>query len=147
MPELLSSGTDSAASASLGHPSGVWQRLQHPAALAGVGVLAAVIIAVGASAGLWFLPFAAGIAAGLAAGNRSLRSVLPVTAAIAAAGWAIPLAWQAAHGEPVVATARVVAALAGLPASAGLVLGITVLVSVIQALAGVWLARAIRGRR
>ena len=145
MPRLLSPDTDSPASAVLGHPPAAWRRWQRAAAVAGGGALAAVIIAVGASAGWWFVPFAAGIVIGLATRNRRLRSVLPATAAVAAAGWAMPLAWQAAHGEPVTATARVAAALAGLPASGGLVLGVTVLVAAIQALVGLWLARAIRG--
>lgn len=145
MPELLSPATDSSASASAGHPSTAWQRHRRAAALVGGGVLGVLVIAIGASAGIWFLPFVAGLVIGLAARNRTLRSVLLTAAAIAVAGWAIPLAWQAAHGEPVVATARIAAALAGLPASAGLVLGVTVLVAVIQALTGVWVGRAIRG--
>lgn len=145
MPELLSPATDSSASASVGHPSTAWYRHRRAAALVGGGVLGVLVIAIGASAGIWFLPFVAGLIIGLAARNRTLRSVLLTAAAIAVAGWAIPLAWQAAHGEPVVATARIAAALAGLPASAGLVLGVTVLVAVIQALTGVWVGRAIRG--
>ena len=46
---------------------------------------------------------------------------LPAAAPVAALGWAIPLGWQAADGAPVSATARVVAALAGLPPHAGVV--------------------------
>ncbi|MGH3217137.1 MAG: hypothetical protein ACRDPY_00150 [Streptosporangiaceae bacterium] len=104
-----------------------------------------IIIAVGAFAGWWFLPFAAGLVIGLAGRRCSLRSVLAITMAVAVTGWAIPLAWQAAHGEPVVATARAVAAMAGLPASAWLTLGATLLVSAVQALTGVWLSRAVSG--
>ncbi len=124
--------------------STVWPRLRRAGPVGG-GALAVIIIAVGARAGYWFLPFAAGLVIGLAARNRSLRFVLPIAVGVAVAGWAAPLAWQAAHGEPVVATAGIVAALAGLPASAGLVLAATFLVCAIQALAGVWLGRAIRG--
>jgi hypothetical protein len=109
------------------------------------GTLAVIIVAAGAFVGWWFLPFAAGLVIGLAGRHRSLRSVLVTAVAVAVTGWAIPLAWQAAHGESVVTTARAVAALAGLPASAGLTLGVTFLISAVQALTGVWLSRAIRG--
>jgi hypothetical protein len=116
------------------------------AALAAAG-LAAVVIAVGSVAGLWFLPFAAGMAAGLAPRRWRLRAVPLLAAGVAAAGWAIPLAWRAASGEPVGATARTVAALAGLPPSASLIVGVTLLVAALQAMAGTWLARALRGWR
>ena len=78
---------------------------------------AAVLIALGAAVGWWFLPLLAGLAGGIAAryGRWRLRVALPAAALVAAAGWGIPLGWQAAHGAPVRATARVVAALAGLP--------------------------------
>lgn len=110
------------------------------------GGLAVIVIAAGTAAGLWYLPFAAGLAAGLTARRRRLRVVLLASVGIAVAGWAVPLAWRAWHGEPVGATARAVAALAGLPASAALVVGVTLLVAAVQAITGVWLARAIGGR-
>jgi hypothetical protein len=124
-----------------------WTTL-HPAVRYVAGALAAVIVvAVGTGVNLWFLPFIAGLAAALAARRSRLRILLPVTAAIAVAGWAAPLAWQAAHGQPIMATALVVAALAGVPASGPLVVGVTLLVPALQAMAGTWLARAITGRR
>ena len=58
---------------------------------------------------------------------------------MAAAGWAVPLAWLAGQGRPVGATARVVAALAGLPPHAAVAIAVTLLVAVLQALAGLWL--------
>jgi hypothetical protein len=96
-------------------------------------------------AGWWFLPFVAGLAGGAAAryGRWRLRVALPAAALVAAIGWGIPLAWQAAHGAPVRATARVVAALAGLPAHAWVAIVATLLVAVLQALAGLWLAWAL----
>jgi len=111
--------------------------------------LAAVaVIAAGAAAGWWFLPFAAGLAAGIAAryGRWRLRVTVPATAAVAAAGWGIPLAWAAWHGTAVMAIARILAALAGLPAHATTGIAVTLSVAVIQALAGLWLGRALAPR-
>jgi hypothetical protein len=111
------------------------------ACLAGV-----VIVAAGALAGWWFLPFLAGLAAGLAAryGRLRLRATLPAAVAVAAAGWGAALAWLAVRdGLPEVAVARTIAALAGLPASAAAAIGATLLVAAIQAAVGVWLGRAL----
>ena len=108
-----------------------------------------VAVAAGALAGLWFVPFVAGLAAGLAArpGGWRLRVTLPASAAMAAAGWGGVLCWQAAGGEPAGATARVVAALAGLPAYAAAGVAATLLVAVLQALVGAWLGRALAPRK
>jgi hypothetical protein len=125
----------------------VTRRGQGPAAAVAGGLTALAVIAAGAAAGVWFVPFAAGIAAGLLSGRGRLRFVFLAAAGIAAAGWAVPLAWLASRGEPVTATARAVAALAGLPASAALVMGGALLVAALQAVLGVWLGHAIRGRR
>ncbi len=126
-------------------PSAVRGRSRAVASMTGA-LAVVIVIAAGTAAGLWFLPFIAGLAAGLTLRYRPWRVVLPVTVAVAVAGWALPLAWQAGRGEPVGATARAVAALAGLPAYAALVVGVTLLVAAIQAVTGVWLARAVRGR-
>jgi hypothetical protein len=115
-----------------------------------LGCLAAIAaIAGGAAIGWWFVPFLAGLAAGIASrlGNWRMRATLPATVVVAAAGWAIPMCWQAASGEPVGATARVVAALAGLPAYAAVAVAVTLLVAIIQVLAGLWLGRAVFPRR
>jgi len=111
------------------------------ACLAGV-----VIVAAGALVGWWFLPFVSGLAAGLAAhyGQLRLRVTLPAAMAVAVAGWGAALAWLALRdGLPEVATARTIAALAGLPAAAAAAIGVTLLVAAIQAAAGVWLGRAL----
>lgn len=106
--------------------------------------LAAVaVIAQGTTAGIWWTPFAVACLVALVIRQRA-RIVAPVLSVAAMAGWAVPLVRQAAQGLPVGATARAAAALAGLPASAALVIIVTLLVAAIQALAGVWLARAIR---
>lgn len=107
------------------------------------GAVAAV--AAGAVAGLWFLPFAAGLAVGLVSVRRRRRVILPATGILAAVSWVLPLAWQAGHGLPVTGTARTAAALAGLPASAALVIAVTMLVAVVQAMLGAWLGRTIGG--
>lgn len=113
------------------------------ALLAGTAVVAA-----GALAGLWFVPFVAGLAAGVAVrfGRWRLRVTLLATVAMAAIGWGAALCWQAAGGEPTGATARVLAALAGLPANAAVGVAATLLVAVLQALAGAWLGRALAPR-
>jgi hypothetical protein len=107
---------------------------------------AAVIVAVGALAGWWFLPFLAGLAAGLAVrfGRLRLRVALAAAVAVAAAGWGAALAWLALRdGLPEVAVGRSIAALAGLPASAAVAIPVTLLVAVVQAAAGLWLGRAL----
>jgi hypothetical protein len=117
-----------------------------PVALWLLGCLAAIAaIAAGAAIGWWFLPFLAGLASGIATalGRWGWRAALLATIVIAAVGWAVPLGWQAWGGAPVGATARVVAALAGLPAHAPVAIAVTLLVAVIQALAGLWLGRAL----
>jgi hypothetical protein len=107
------------------------------------GCLAGVLIIAGAAElGLWFLPFLAGIAGGAAAryGRLRLLFALPVAAVTGAIGWAVPLLWEIASGVPVQAVAREVAALAGLPAHASLIIIVTLLVAAIQAACGLCLA-------
>jgi hypothetical protein len=108
-----------------------------------------VVVAVGAFFGLWYLPFVAGVASGLSdrVGNWGARVMVPAVAAMAVLGWTIPLVWQAVRGQPIGATARVVAAIAGLPPHAAITIAATLLVAVIQALAGLWLGRALAPRR
>jgi len=106
----------------------------------------ALLVAAGALAGWWFLPFLAGLAAGLAGryGRLRLRATLPAALLVAATGWGAALAWLAVRdGLPEAAVARTIAALAGLPASAGVAIAVTLLVAAIQAAAGVWLGRAL----
>jgi hypothetical protein len=150
MKELLSPGTGSGAPVAVERastapraPSARRPRARERLAWAAGGVVAVILISAGAAAGLWFVPFLAGLAAGVAARRARLRAVLPAVVGAAVAGWAVPLAWQAAGGEPVGATASAVGALAGLPPSAALVLGVTLLIAAIQAVTGLWLARAV----
>src|SRR5215469_12448124 len=105
------------------------------------GLAGMAAIAGAAAVGLWFVPFIVGVLAGLAMylGRWRLRATLLAAAAMAVAGWAVPLALAARGGEPVGATARVVAALLGLPPHAAVGIAVTLLVGVVQALAGTWL--------
>ena len=110
-----------------------------------VGLAGTLIIAAGAAAGLWFVPFIAGLAAGLAnwlGGWRARIMMLAVTI-MAAGGWAIPLGWFALDGNAAGATARVIAALLGLPAFATTGVLAALAVAAVQALAGLWLGRAL----
>ena len=109
-------------------------------------VAGAVIVAVGALAGWWFLPFLAGLGTGLAAhyGRLRLRATLPAAVAVAVAGWGAALAWLALRdGLPEVTVARSIATLAGLPASAAVAIAVTLVVAALQAAVGVWLGRAL----
>ena len=122
-------------------------RRRGPAAAWLLACLAAtVIVAAGALAGWWFLPFLAGLAAGLAVrfGRLRLRTALAAAVGVAAAGWGAALAWLTLRdGLPEVAVGRSIAALAGLPASAAAAIAATLLVAVIQAATGLWLGRAL----
>lgn len=111
-----------------------------------LGLLAGVVlIAGGAVVGWWFMPFAAGLLAGLAnrIGRWPTRVALSAVAIVAALGWAAPLAWSVLRGQPYVAVARVIAVLLGLPASAAVGIAFTLAVAVIQGVVGYWLGRAV----
>jgi hypothetical protein len=106
--------------------------------------VAAALIGVGAGFGLWFLPFVVGLAAGAAPWRA--RSALVLAVLAAAVGWGAALAWPALSGSPQGATARAVAALAGLPPYAGVGVAGTLLVGIIEGVVAVWLARALTYR-
>lgn len=100
----------------------------------------------GAALGWWFLPFATGLAAGLAnrIGGWQPRIAVPAVALMAAAGWGIAVWWQVAgHHQADGAVARVIAALGGLPAYAATGVLVTLLVAAVQAVTGYWLGRAL----
>lgn len=103
-----------------------------------------VIVAAAAQAGLWFMPFIAGVAAGLL--SLRWRHVVLVAAAGAAAGWGLPLWILALRGLPSGATARAIAAFAGLPPYAALLVAVIALLAFLQAVTGAWLARAFAPR-
>jgi hypothetical protein len=101
----------------------------------------AAVTALTAWAGLWFVPFAAGVAVGAA--SLRWRRVVLVAVAGAVAGWALPLWILALRGQPSGATARVIAALAGLPPHAVVTVVVTLLLAALQVWCGAWLARAL----
>jgi len=110
------------------------------------GLAGVAILALGALAGLWYLPFLAGLATGVAAhfGRLRLRTSLPAVVIVAAAGWAAALAWlMLRDGLPERSVARTIAALGGLPAHAAVGIAVTLLVAAIQAAAGLWVGRAL----
>jgi hypothetical protein len=110
------------------------------AAAAGVAVIAG-----GAAAGLWFAPFAVGLAAGLvsrAGGWRPQVLALAVTV-LASAGWGIALGWPALHGQRAGGSAPVIAALAAWPGSALAGVLVTLAAAVLQAVAGLGLGRVL----
>ena len=127
------------------YPSFAPQRRGPATAWLLAGFAGAALVAVGALAGWWFLPFVAGLVSGLLArlGRLGLRHLLPAVIAIAAVGWGAALAWLALRGLPEAGVAREVAALAGLPAQAAVAIAVMLLVAVVQALAGLWLGRAL----
>ena len=122
--------------------------------------------ALGAWLGAWWVPFVIGVAAATVgrAGARGARgarraqsaegaqrrstargAVLPAVAG-ALAGWAIPLWALALGGQPVGATARAIAGLAGLPPYAGVTVAVVLVLAALQVLVGAWLARAVLPR-
>jgi len=110
-----------------------------------VFLVVAAVAAATAVFGLWFVPFVAGVGAGLL--SRRRPGVVPAAALGAIAGWALPLWILALRGLPAGATARAIAALAGIPPYAAVTVAVTLLLAALQTLAGAWLARALTPRR
>ncbi|MEY9929759.1 hypothetical protein ABH926_004399 [Catenulispora sp. GP43] len=108
---------------------------------------AALLVALGTAAQWWFVPFFTGIAFGALGSFRGVRPRTGVWCAAAAGslGWTVPLVWRAIAGQPVVATARVASALAGLPPTGWVVIILTLLVAALQGILGAWLARSVSG--
>jgi hypothetical protein len=106
---------------------------------------AAVLVAAATAAGLWSGPLVVGIALTCFAASRHYR-VGPAVACAGPAGlvgWAAFLLWRAIDGQPVAATARTAAALAGLPLPGWLVIAVTLLLATLQAVLGGWLGAAL----
>jgi hypothetical protein len=110
------------------------------------GLVSVIACAVGAYVGFWFVPFVIGVGAGVLSARRVRWTVIPAMTG-AVVGWAISLWILALRGLPVGATARVIAALAGLPPYAGVAVAVTLLLAALQVLVGAWLARAVSPRK
>jgi hypothetical protein len=124
-------------------------RRRGPASAWLLGLLAGVAAIAGSAAiGWWFMPFAAGLAAGLAnrVGGWRVRIALPAVAAMGLAGWGIPMGWRLLHGLPSDAAAHTVLAQIGWRAAAGAGTTATLAVAVVQAVVGYWLGRAVTPR-
>jgi hypothetical protein len=117
-------------------------------------VAAAAATALGAWLGAWWVPFLVGLAAGALGRARALgqagtpgrarvRGVVLPAVAGAILGWAVPLWALALDGQPVGATAKVIAGLAGLPPYAWVTVTVVLLLAALQVLAGAWLARGV----
>jgi hypothetical protein len=124
-----------------------WRRWSTPTWLLGL-LAGSVVIAAATAVGWWFMPFVAGVGAGLAnrVGGWPWRVAMPAVAVMAAVGWATPLWLGALRGLPYGGVARVVAALTGLPGDAAAGLVLTLLIAVVQAVTGYWLGRALTPR-
>lgn len=113
-------------------------------------IVAAVASAVGAYLGAWWVPFVVGVAVAIgksATWHRLGRgSVLPAVVG-ATIGWLVPIWVLALRGQPVGATARAIAGLAGLPPYAGVTIAVLALLAALQVWVGAWLARAFFPRR
>jgi hypothetical protein len=102
----------------------------------------------------WYLPFVAGLTAGLPRWRYRTRAkgwvLLPAAVVAGAGGWGLALLWRVWSGERVSGAAEVTAALAGLPPQPAVIVIATLLVAGLQALCGAWLALGvvtlIRGR-
>jgi hypothetical protein len=108
-------------------------------------VVAAAACALGAWLGAWWVPFLVGVGAGLfkKARTRLPRGVLWPAVIGSILGWALMLWIMALASLPVGATARVIAALGGLPPYAGVGVAVTLLLAALQVLVGAWLVRAV----
>jgi hypothetical protein len=111
-------------------------------------VLGVLLIVGGAELGWWFVPFVAGLAAAIANRIGWWRPLiaLPAVAAMAAAGWGIPLLWQ---DFPDGAMYRPIArefTLIGMPSGSAAAVPLTLAIAVAQALVGYWLGRALSPR-
>jgi len=109
------------------------------------GLAGSAIIAWGAIEAIWYVSLIIGVIAGVAAryGQWRMRVMAPAVVVICAAGWGAALIVPAVRGLPVGATARTIAGVAGLPALVVVGIGITLAVSVLQGLVGLWLGRAL----
>ena len=113
------------------------------AALVGI-----VLIAGAAVLGLWFMPFLIGLATGVAMrwGWWRLRVTVPAVLIMTCAGWGLALGILAAGGQAIGPTAQTIASVSGFPGAAALAIAVTLGVSAVQGLAGLWLGRALAPR-
>jgi hypothetical protein len=107
------------------------------------------LIAGGALVGAWFMPFLVGLATGLIVRWAwwRLRVTIPAVLVMTCAGWGLALAVLVASGQAVGPTARTIALVAGFDGTAAVAIAVTLGVSTLQGLAGLWLGRALAPRQ
>ncbi len=147
--QLRTQGVQAAGPAARFRPSFARSYRRGPASAWLLAVLGGTALIGGSTVvGWWFVPFVAGLAAGLA--NRvagwHTRTALVAVAAMAVAGWGIPLWWHVLDGQAYGATAAHIAVTNGLPRSAAAGVALTLLVAAVQAVVGYWLGRAVTPR-
>jgi hypothetical protein len=118
--------------------------VRRPAVVAVALLCGAALVGIGSWWGLWYLPFVGGLAIGVLTRVKRMRARAAVWSGgtVAIGGWGAPLLWRAAIGEPVGSTARTVAALAGVPPLAAVIITATLLIALLQAFLGIWLGRS-----
>jgi hypothetical protein len=139
--DLSSAKSEAAQPVELALPArlvGLARSLVPSAVAAGSGAAAT---ALGTAAGLWYLPFAAGLVIGVWGRRRPALRTLATAALAAGGGWALVFLWNYSQGADISGTARVVASLVGLPPLASLMLLATLLLAAVQAAAGCTLGR------
>jgi hypothetical protein len=120
-------------------PAWTWVLL----AVAGAGVIGG-----GATIDWWFAPVVVGVLTGIAAkwGAWPGRVTVPAVVLMCAGGWGGALVYYSVRGAPVGATARTMAAIAGLPPYAAVGVAAAIGLSIVFGLTGLWLGRALTPR-
>ena len=124
---------------------------QHRGSVTGwvlAGLVGVVLIAGAALLGVWFMPFMIGLATGLLMrwGWWRLRVTVPAVVIMTCAGWGLALLALVLRGQAVGPTAQTIAAVAGFPGMGTFAFAVTLGVSAVLGLAGLWLGRALAPR-
>jgi uncharacterized protein (DUF486 family) len=124
---------------------------QHRGSVTGwvlAGLVGIVLIAGAALLGVWFMPFMIGLATGVLMrwGWWRLRVTVPAVVIMTCAGWGVALLALVLRGQAVGPTAQTIAAVAGFPGRGTFAFAVTLGVSAVLGLAGLWLGRALAPR-
>jgi hypothetical protein len=114
-----------------------------------LGLAAGVaVIAAATRVGWWFVPYVAGVGAGIATrwGDWAPRVVMPAVAGMAVVGWGLPVLLWPLRGEPYGAVARLIATLTGWPAYSAAGILLTFLIAALLAITGYLLGSVLTPR-